>query len=81
MRWYEPQHVLLGSKSYFAHTWGSIYVLSGEAAALLTAIQPSKLRYLSNEGGFPPHAPLSAPPDVNSIATRLSSPFAAAAHD
>lgn len=31
-RWYEPQHALLGSKSYFAHTWGSAYVLSGETA-------------------------------------------------
>mmetsp|Transcript_17052 Transcript_17052/g.50903 ORF Transcript_17052/g.50903 Transcript_17052/m.50903 type:complete len:344 (+) Transcript_17052:252-1283(+) len=49
MRWYEPQHVLLGGKSYFAHTWGSIYVLSGAAATLLNALPPTRLRYLSNE--------------------------------
>lgn len=50
MRWYEPQHALLGSKSYFAHTWGSTYVLSGAAASLMARLPPQQLRYFSNEG-------------------------------
>jgi hypothetical protein len=50
MRWYEPQHALLGSKSYFAHTWGSAYVLSGAAADLIARLPPERLRYFSNEG-------------------------------
>ncbi len=49
-RWYEPQHVLLGSKTYFAHTWGSIYVLSGAIATFLASVPPEALRYFSNEG-------------------------------
>lgn len=48
-RWYEPQHALLGSKSYFAHTWGSAYVLSGAAATLVTSLPMEQLRYFSNE--------------------------------
>lgn len=50
MRWYEPQHSLLGSKSYFAHTWGSAYALSGAAADLIARLPPEQLRYFSNEG-------------------------------
>jgi hypothetical protein len=50
MRWYEPQHSLLGSKSYFAHTWGSAYALSGAAATLIARLPPEQLRYFSNEG-------------------------------
>jgi len=56
MRWYEPQHSLLGSKTYFAHTWGSLYVLSGDTAAFLARIPPERLRYFSNEGAVRPPA-------------------------
>lgn len=48
-RWYEPQHAVLGSKEYFTHAWGSIYVLSGSAASSI-AQTASKLRYFANEG-------------------------------
>lgn len=48
-RWYEPLHLLLGGKTYFAHTWGSFYVLSGSTATFLATLPPSKLRFLSNE--------------------------------
>ncbi|PSC68247.1 putative glucan 1,3-alpha-glucosidase [Micractinium conductrix] len=48
-RWYEPQHVLLGGASYFAHTWGSAYVVSGRAAADLAAQRPGSLRQFANE--------------------------------
>lgn len=50
-RWYEPQHVLLGSKSYFAHAWGTAYVLSGHTATFLSQLQPGSLRFFMNEGG------------------------------
>lgn len=49
LRWYEPQHALLGSQSYFAHCWGSVYVLSGRAAAAVEALQPDSLRFFANE--------------------------------
>lgn len=48
-RWYEPQHAVLGSKEYFVHAWGSIYVLSGSAASSI-ARTSSTLRYFANEG-------------------------------
>ena len=48
-KWFEPQHVLLGDESYFAHTWGSIYVLSGRAARAILDIKKESLRYLANE--------------------------------
>lgn len=47
-RWYEPDHAMLGS-SYYAHTWGSAYVVSGHAAALLAGFPPGTLRMLANE--------------------------------
>ncbi|KAL3142375.1 hypothetical protein ABBQ38_002711 [Trebouxia sp. C0009 RCD-2024] len=47
-RWYEPQHAVLGSKQYFTHAWGSIYVLSGTAASSI-AQMPSRMRYFANE--------------------------------
>ena len=50
LRWYEPQHVLLGSKSYFAHAWGTAYVLSGRMAAFLATLPPDALRFFMNEG-------------------------------
>lgn len=51
-RWYEPQHAVLGSREYFTHAWGSIYVLSGTAATAI-AEMPSRLRYFANEGTKP----------------------------
>ena len=48
-RWYEPQHAVLGSQSYFTHCWGSIYVLSGRAAQMLASVEPSLLRFFANE--------------------------------
>ena len=48
-KWFEPQHVLLGDESYFAHTWGSIYVLSARAARAILDIKKENLRYLANE--------------------------------
>ncbi|KAL6767917.1 hypothetical protein ACKKBF_B37090 [Auxenochlorella protothecoides x Auxenochlorella symbiontica] len=47
-RWYEPSHALLGSQ-YFTHTWGSAYVVSRKAAALLTSLPAGSLRHLANE--------------------------------
>lgn len=48
-KWYEEQHALLGDKSYFAHTWGSMYVLSNHAANAMLEIKKENLRYLANE--------------------------------
>ena len=48
-RWYEPQHAVLGSTSYFTHCWGSVYVLSGRAADAISAIPPAQLRFFANE--------------------------------
>ena len=50
-RWYEPQHVVLGSSTYFTHAWGSIYVVSGQVAYDIARIRQGRLRYLANEGG------------------------------
>ena len=50
LRWYEPQHVLLGSRSYFAHAWGTAYVLSGRTAAFLATLPVDALRFFMNEG-------------------------------
>ncbi len=53
LRWYEPQHALIGGESYFTHAWGSIYVLSGHAAktlALVSSAVPNGLRFFNNEG-------------------------------
>ena len=47
-RWYEPQHLLLG-QSYFTHSWGCVYALSGRAAGLLAQKDPSTLRHFANE--------------------------------
>jgi hypothetical protein len=49
-RWYEPQHGLLGDSDYFTHTWGTIYVLSGRAAAWISGFNPGNMRYFNNEG-------------------------------
>lgn len=51
-RWYEPQHVVLGSSTYFTHAWGSIYVVSGQVAYDIARIRQGRLRYLANEGGW-----------------------------
>ena len=51
-RRYEPQHVLLGGGSYFAHAWGSVYVLSGRVASDLAAIPSGALRRFANEGAL-----------------------------
>jgi len=48
-RWYEPQHAVLGSASYFTHCWGTVYVLSGRAAAAISALDPGLLRFFANE--------------------------------
>jgi hypothetical protein len=56
LRWYEPQHALIGGKTYFTHAWGSIYVLSGHAAktlALVSSVVPEGLRFFNNEGKAP----------------------------
>jgi len=58
LRWYEPQHALLGGKSYFAHAWGTAYVLSGKTATFLGQLQPSSLRFFMNEGDFMAKNPL-----------------------
>lgn len=53
LRWFEPQHALIGGESYFTHAWGSIYVLSGHAAktlALVSSAVPNGLRFFNNEG-------------------------------
>ncbi|KAK9828752.1 hypothetical protein WJX72_001925 [[Myrmecia] bisecta] len=48
-RWFEPQHQMLGSKSYFTHAWGSIYVVSGAVAEDLASRRPGSLRQFTNE--------------------------------
>ncbi|KAI8103077.1 hypothetical protein M9434_005862 [Picochlorum sp. BPE23] len=48
-KWFEPQHTLLGDASYFAHTWGSVYVLSGAAAQAMLEINKEHLRFFANE--------------------------------
>lgn len=50
LRWYEPQHELLGGSMYFTHSWGSIYVLSGHIAQDIASIQEGRLRFFNNEG-------------------------------
>ena len=49
-RWYEPQHAVLGGGHYFTHAWGSIYVLSGKAAANIARMPDGSLRFFANEG-------------------------------
>ena len=49
-RWYEPQHAVLGGGHYFTHAWGSIYVLSGKAAANIARMPEGSLRFFANEG-------------------------------
>jgi len=51
-RWFEPAHALLGAE-YFTHAWGSLYVLSGRAAAA-AALPPGALRFFNNEGARAP---------------------------
>ena len=48
-KWYEPQHAVLGDASYFAHTWGSLYILSQKAVEGMTSIDAYMLRHLANE--------------------------------
>ena len=53
LRWYEPQHALLGDQKYFTHAWGSVYVLSDHAASTLARVSeavPDGLRFFNNEG-------------------------------
>jgi hypothetical protein len=47
-KWYEPQHGLLG-KEYFAHSWGSLYILSSKAVTAILAIDEKHLRNFANE--------------------------------
>lgn len=49
VKWYEPQHSLLGGH-YFTHVWGSSYVVSGRAAAAITTLPVGLLRFFANEG-------------------------------
>ena len=55
-RWYEPQHAVLGGGHYFTHAWGSIYVLSGKAAANIASMPEGSLRFFANEGENWQHA-------------------------
>ncbi|DBA81436.1 TPA: hypothetical protein ACH3X1_007222 [Trebouxia sp. C0004] len=48
-RWYEPQHAVLGGGEYFTHAWGSIYVLSGNAALRVAQMPTGSLRFFANE--------------------------------
>ena len=48
-RWFESAHALLGAE-YFTHAWGSLYVLSGRAAAAAVAMPLGALRFFNNEG-------------------------------
>ena len=48
-KWFEPQHTLLGDASYFAHSWGSVYVLSRIAAQAMLEIKKENLRFFANE--------------------------------
>lgn len=48
-RWWEPQWELLGGVQYFAHCWGSAYVLSHTVATHLASLPPASLRFLANE--------------------------------
>lgn len=50
LRWYEPQHAVLGGSTYFTHAWGSIYVLSGHIARDVASIEEGRLRFFNNEG-------------------------------
>ncbi|KAK9831532.1 hypothetical protein WJX81_006529 [Elliptochloris bilobata] len=47
-RWFEPAHALLGAE-YFTHAWGSMYVLSGRAAAAAATLPSGMLRFFNNE--------------------------------
>jgi hypothetical protein len=51
-RWYEPQHAVLGGGEYFTHAWGSIYVLSGNAALRVAQMPTGSMRFFANEGDF-----------------------------
>ena len=51
-RWYEPQHAVLGGGEYFTHAWGSIYVLSGDAALRVAQMPTGSMRFFANEGDF-----------------------------
>ncbi len=51
-RWYEPQHAVLGGGEYFTHAWGSIYVLSGNAALRVAQMPTGSMRFFANEGNF-----------------------------
>lgn len=48
-RWYEPQHAVLGGGEYFTHAWGSIYVLSGNAALRVAQMPAGSMRFFANE--------------------------------
>ena len=47
-RWYEPQHFLLGP-SYYLHSYGSIYAVSGRAVESVIVRNHDSLRLLANE--------------------------------
>ncbi|KIZ05988.1 hypothetical protein MNEG_1961 [Monoraphidium neglectum] len=47
-RWYEPQHLLLGS-NYYLHSYGSIYALRGRAVEDVIVRNLDNLRLLANE--------------------------------
>eukprot|EP00890_Picochlorum_soloecismus_P002142 jgi/Picsp_1/2929/NSC_01154-R1_galactosyltransferase family protein len=47
-KWYEPQHGLFG-KEYFAHSWGSLYILSNNAVTAILSIDDKYLRNFANE--------------------------------
>jgi len=47
-RWFEPQHILLGS-DYFLHAYGSLYVMSREVVEKVIIRNMDNLRMLANE--------------------------------
>lgn len=71
MKWYEPQHALL-SDSYFTHSWGSMYALSGRAAKLLTLLPAQALRRFENEDVTIGYESLTPSQSENEVATAVT---------
>ena len=60
-RWWEPQHVLLGGASYFAHAWGPAYALSGAARGPATSSDRGTVAALGGRSSSGVHAPKGTP--------------------
>lgn len=48
-RWFEPDHFILGSRSYFLHAWGPAYALSSRTVATIASLPRGALRHFANE--------------------------------